>query len=170
MAPKKTDKGAELENLSEQPTDEPEIGSDEVSGPDEDEDYDSDFDGDEEELGDVEEESDEEDEEEEDEEIDDEEGEEDAEDVTDLEGLTAQHVEDAIASEDYVELPSGQGHICELTMNNGFLVIGGTVSELDEPPTPEKSKAKAREKAFRKAFEFEAYALVDRNHKEGSGK
>jgi hypothetical protein len=113
--------------------------------------------------GEPDEDEDEEDEDELEDDDSDEEDESDEDEPQELLDMTRAHIEQRIDKIAYVKLPSGKGHVCELLMKNGFLIIGGQVSELSTPVLPKESKAKAYERAFKKAWEFEAYALAERN-------
>jgi Phage protein (N4 Gp49/phage Sf6 gene 66) family len=79
-------------------------------------------------------------------------------------GLTAARVtpamiEAAIMGETYTILPSGRATICEMTLKNGYVVIGQSLCVCRENFNLELGQKIAREDAKQKIWALEGYLL-----------
>jgi Phage protein (N4 Gp49/phage Sf6 gene 66) family len=81
-------------------------------------------------------------------------------------GLTAprvslQQIEEAIQGETYTVLPSGRATICEMTLKNGYVVIGQSLCVSRENFNAELGQKISREDAKQKIWPLLGYALRD---------
>ena len=76
--------------------------------------------------------------------------------------LTPALIDAAIDSETYTVLPSGRVTICEMTLKNGFVVLGESSCVSKENFNAELGQKIARENARNKIWELEGYLLKQR--------
>lgn len=82
-------------------------------------------------------------------------------------GLTAprvslQQIEEAIQGETYTVLPSGRATICEMTLKNGYVVIGQSLCVSRENFNAELGQKISREDAKQKIWPLEGYLLREK--------
>lgn len=75
--------------------------------------------------------------------------------------LTPESIDKVIMSATYTILPSGKCMICELTLHNGFVVIGVSSCVSKENFNEEIGRKISYENARGKVWELEGYALQD---------
>jgi hypothetical protein len=78
--------------------------------------------------------------------------------------ITAEQVDAAIIGEEYIVLPSGRTTIAELTLENGFVVIGESICVCIENFDAELGRKIARAQARDKIWAFMGYALRQKLH------
>lgn len=76
--------------------------------------------------------------------------------------LTPDLIDATIDSETYTVLPSGRVTICEMTLKNGFVVLGESSCVSKENFNAELGRKIARENARNKIWELEGYLLKQR--------
>ena len=76
--------------------------------------------------------------------------------------LTPALIDATIDSETYTVLPSGRVTICEMTLKNGFVVLGESSCVSKENFNAELGQKIARENARNKIWELEGYLLKQR--------
>jgi len=76
--------------------------------------------------------------------------------------LTPALIDATIDSETYTVLPSGRVTICEMTLKNGFVVLGESSCVSKENFNAELGQKIARENARNKVWELEGYLLKQR--------
>ncbi len=76
--------------------------------------------------------------------------------------LTPALIDATIDSESYTVLPSGRVTICEMTLKNGFVVLGESSCVSKENFNAELGQKIARENARNKIWELEGYLLKQR--------
>ena len=76
--------------------------------------------------------------------------------------LTPTLIDATIDSETYTDLPSGRVTICEMTLKNGFVVLGESSCVSKENFNAELGQKIARENARNKIWELEGYLLKQR--------
>ena len=80
--------------------------------------------------------------------------------------LTPQQIDDTIKSEGYTKLPSGKVMVCELTLRNGFTVLGEAAVVSKENFNEDIGRKISRENARGKIWELEGYLLQQRLYDE----
>lgn len=83
--------------------------------------------------------------------------------------ITSHHVDACIVSSTYTTLPSGKTVICELTLVNGFTVIGEAYVVNHADFKESIGRKVSYENARKKVYEMEAYLLHQRLHEEAGG-
>jgi Phage protein (N4 Gp49/phage Sf6 gene 66) family len=73
--------------------------------------------------------------------------------------VTLQQIEDSIQGETYTVLPSGRATICEMTLKNGYVVLGESLCVSRENFNAELGQKIAREDAKQKIWPLEGYLL-----------
>ncbi len=79
--------------------------------------------------------------------------------------LTPADIDAVIVGESYTILPSGKCMVCELTLRNGFTVLGESACVSKENFDEEIGRKISRETARDKIWGFEAYLLQERLHR-----
>ena len=75
---------------------------------------------------------------------------------------TEADIDAAIASETFTMLPSGKVMVCELTLRNGFAVIGASAAGIKENFDMVIGKRISRDAARNKVCELEGYLLQNK--------
>ena len=78
--------------------------------------------------------------------------------------LTPDLIDRKIVHYDYIDLPSGKGTLCEITLQNGFTVRGDSAVVSKENYDPTIGRDIAYQKARDKIWELEAYLLQENLH------
>lgn len=81
--------------------------------------------------------------------------------------LTVEDILSVIKSEDYVVLNDGRTTICQLTLQNGFTVIGSSACVDPKNFKKELGQSIAKDNAVEKVWELEGYLLRQRLFEKG---